>query len=69
MRILQCFYAVNGNLNRFDYSAFFQVECGTWHCAALVLVPPCKDGGYVSLAICASHEMLQRTSGVGKVYS
>lgn len=24
-----------------------QVECGTWHCAALVLVPPCRDGGYV----------------------
>lgn len=26
-----------------------KAECGTWHCAALVLVPPCKDGGYVSI--------------------
>ncbi|CAM9525386.1 unnamed protein product [Pylaiella littoralis] len=28
-------------------SAVLQAECGTWHCAALVLVPPCKDGGYL----------------------
>ncbi|CAB1116212.1 unnamed protein product [Ectocarpus sp. CCAP 1310/34] len=28
-------------------SMVLQAECGTWHCAALVLVPPCKDGGYL----------------------
>lgn len=32
-----------------------KAECGTWHCAALVLVPPCKDGGYVRIGtICDS---------------
>ncbi|CAN0050012.1 unnamed protein product, partial [Sphacelaria rigidula] len=34
-------------IEAFKGSIVLQVECGTWHCAALVLVPPCKDGGYV----------------------
>eukprot|EP00903_Cladosiphon_okamuranus_P008492 g8159.t1 len=34
-------------IEAFKGSAVLQAECGTWHCAALILVPPCKDGGYL----------------------
>ncbi|CAM9901575.1 unnamed protein product [Ectocarpus sp. 12 AP-2014] len=34
-------------IEAFKGSVVLQAECGTWHCAALVLVPPCKDGGYL----------------------
>eukprot|EP00752_Nemacystus_decipiens_P015195 g13530.t1 len=34
-------------IEAFKGSAVLQAECGVWHCAALILVPPCKDGGYL----------------------
>lgn len=42
-----------------------KAECGIWHCAALILVPPCKDGGYVSNCVCF---LSGRMQGAAKIY-